>query len=664
MFSTGVFAAFEDFTDVKGHWAEETLRKAHDDSIIEGYNETTLAPNDSITTAQMITIICRVLNAQKTADTAGLGIPSDIWYADAAGKALYMGLISSETGSLDKPMSRGDALYMMAKAFQIIKGDPDISVLNAYPDGSSLTGEKRRAIASLVEDGHVEGYDGLLHVKDNITRAEFLTVLYRVAGNFVDAKFAGNLREGSGIISGNSTLNGVNLKNVWFSSNADNVSLRGVTVQTVVLRTDSLSNLSLSGSTSIGRLVFANDESPVEFNANGSVSVNTAVVGDGKDSVALSGNIANIEVTGSSRDVTADSPVQKLAVAGNDNNLKVRADVEELIVYGSRNSIEISGSVKKLTLMGTGAKITGSGVIETAEVHVRDYEITAEVKEYLDMGIASADVALAAPQKLAAGKTLQVTAKVENAPEGKTCKAVWLVDGKQVSESTVTLAASNEYKLEHRYTYSKNMALASNVRFELRYVTLAGEEQVVSAEANITLENYSDAYYDADDILNRVKTGYQGNYTLAWAQSHDYTKVEKERWVNEKGYSSSSKYLIWVNTTYQRVNVFEGSKGSWTLIRSGIVATGASSSPTPVGVWKTTFKQSAWVTDTYIARPIVRFKGGGYAFHSRLYSPSNPSRLNDSRIGFPVSHGCIRMYDEDIQWLYNNVPSGTTVVVF
>ena len=59
-FSTGVFAAFEDFTDVKGHWAEETLRKAHDDSIIEGYNETTLAPNDSITTAQMITIICRV----------------------------------------------------------------------------------------------------------------------------------------------------------------------------------------------------------------------------------------------------------------------------------------------------------------------------------------------------------------------------------------------------------------------------------------------------------------------------------------------------------------------------------------------------------------------------------------------------------------------------
>lgn len=40
------------------------------------------------------------------------------------------------------------------------------------------------------------------------------------------------------------------------------------------------------------------------------------------------------------------------------------------------------------------------------------------------------------------------------------------------------------------------------------------------------------------------------------------------------------------------------------------------------------------------------------------------NRLSDATIGMPASHGCIRMMDEDIQWLYNYVPANTTVVVF
>ncbi|MBQ3404696.1 MAG: L,D-transpeptidase, partial [Oscillospiraceae bacterium] len=32
--------------------------------------------------------------------------------------------------------------------------------------------------------------------------------------------------------------------------------------------------------------------------------------------------------------------------------------------------------------------------------------------------------------------------------------------------------------------------------------------------------------------------------------------------------------------------------------------------------------------------------------------------------GYPVSHGCVRMYTSDVQWIYNNCPIGTTVVVY
>ena len=47
--------------------------------------------------------------------------------------------------------------------------------------------------------------------------------------------------------------------------------------------------------------------------------------------------------------------------------------------------------------------------------------------------------------------------------------------------------------------------------------------------------------------------------------------------------------------------------------------------------------------------------GGGYMLHGTPYAES---------IGKASSHGCIRLRDEDIEWLYLNVPLGTPVYVY
>ena len=60
--ATTAQAAFQDFTDVKGHWAEATLQQAYEDGILQGSSTTTMAPNSSLTTAQAVTILCRVLH--------------------------------------------------------------------------------------------------------------------------------------------------------------------------------------------------------------------------------------------------------------------------------------------------------------------------------------------------------------------------------------------------------------------------------------------------------------------------------------------------------------------------------------------------------------------------------------------------------------------------
>jgi lipoprotein-anchoring transpeptidase ErfK/SrfK len=47
--------------------------------------------------------------------------------------------------------------------------------------------------------------------------------------------------------------------------------------------------------------------------------------------------------------------------------------------------------------------------------------------------------------------------------------------------------------------------------------------------------------------------------------------------------------------------------------------------------------------------------GDGYLLHGTPYAKS---------IGAAVTHGCVRLLDEDIEWLYENVPIGTKVYIF
>ena len=47
--------------------------------------------------------------------------------------------------------------------------------------------------------------------------------------------------------------------------------------------------------------------------------------------------------------------------------------------------------------------------------------------------------------------------------------------------------------------------------------------------------------------------------------------------------------------------------------------------------------------------------GDGYLLHGTPYAKS---------IGSSVTHGCIRMRDEDIEWMYENVPVSTKVYIY
>jgi len=343
----------------------------------------------------------------------------------------------------------------------------------------------------------------------------------------------------------------------------------------------------------------------------------------------------------------------------------------ELTESAGGSRVILDGIADEIEVSCLDAWLMGTGSIEALRLNRTGTKIACRYDSIIDAadrGLSGAAVSINAPAVLAAGETLVAKCSIANAEYGKTCSITWYIDGAEVMTDQIVIGASVP-AMTHAYVYERYMEENSAVRVVICYESAFGEQYEISDEVYIKLQNYNIEHWtqrDAPQVLGKVTTGYKGDFTLEWANNNDLTEYEKEVWINAKGYASDSDYLIWVSIAYQRVNIFEGSEKNWELIRSSIVGTGAPGSGTATGVCKTTYKQKdGWTTSKYTVRPVVRFRQGtGYAFHSRLYYPKDTGRLIDARIGFPVSHGCIRMYDEDIWFIYDNIPDGTTVVIF
>lgn len=131
----------------------------------------------------------------------------------------------------------------------------------------------------------------------------------------------------------------------------------------------------------------------------------------------------------------------------------------------------------------------------------------------------------------------------------------------------------------------------------------------------------------------------------------DYTEAVKEDWVNSRGYSSSTNYLLVISHYTQKVYLYTGSQGNWKLKTTYKCVTGKSSTRTPQGQFKLYKKAARGSCYKYVS--YFRNKN---SFHTRPYGTKT--------MGRPASNGCIRMYDSAAKYIYKSIPKNTTVVSF
>lgn len=167
--------------------------------------------------------------------------------------------------------------------------------------------------------------------------------------------------------------------------------------------------------------------------------------------------------------------------------------------------------------------------------------------------------------------------------------------------------------------------------------------------------------YELQAIEIKIVPKYTGTSMVL---GYGYTETPKVEWImglRSDLYSSTTPYLILVNRGEHKVGIFQGWQGNWNCIQYWDCTTGAPSTPTVTGIFKVGAKgyyfdsfgvRCFWYTQFY----------NDYLFHSVCYNKNGT--LYDGRLGMSLSHGCVRLDINNAKWIYDNIPTGTTVVVY
>lgn len=350
---SNAFAAdLSQYRDFPNDWSAKSLEQAIDDGLLNGSNGM-IDAKGLLTRAQMAAIVSRSFGAAKTAslDDYRDVLPS-AWYYSDMGKAVKMGAFQGANGLLnpDAPITREEAFTVLARAFALEGGGS--ATLKDFVDGGTVSSWASESVAALVAGGYVNGSNGMLNLKNNITRAEFAKVITGMAASYVGAEgVSGKTVEGNVIVrESGASLSGMTINgDLIIADSADKVSLDNVKVTGRIVIRGGADAVSIKNTTTgKGVLVSSPNGAAAISVSGGSVGTVTA-----KSDLSLSGSVSNVAVTDK-----ATLTVEKNASVGT-----VTVSAAGSKVTGDGKVTNVQANANNVTVTSKGAKVTaGSGV--------------------------------------------------------------------------------------------------------------------------------------------------------------------------------------------------------------------------------------------------------------------------------------------------------------
>jgi hypothetical protein len=164
-------------TDIKGHWAEQTVGEWIYNGYIDGYLDGSFRPDNSITRAEFMVLVNRAFGFTEQAAISFSDVSAADWFYGDAAIAIAAGYISGyEDGTLlpGAQISRQEAAVIIARLLKL-DGAPS---LIAISDSADITQWSSGHVGAVLENGIMRGYpDQTFRPFNPLSRAEAVVVL-------------------------------------------------------------------------------------------------------------------------------------------------------------------------------------------------------------------------------------------------------------------------------------------------------------------------------------------------------------------------------------------------------------------------------------------------------------------------------------------------------
>ena len=182
-----------DFRDYdRTAWYAEAVSAAVDNGLLYGKSATVIDPNGDMTRAEMAAIINRSFGCYKAADISQYkDVSKSKWYYKDVALAVQMGTYngrSSSTMAPDAPISRQEAMTVVARALELDYDSYSKTDLSAFSDRSEISNWALPYVRAMVGVDYIHGRGKILAPLDNITRAEFAQIFANIIGTYITAK--------------------------------------------------------------------------------------------------------------------------------------------------------------------------------------------------------------------------------------------------------------------------------------------------------------------------------------------------------------------------------------------------------------------------------------------------------------------------------------------
>lgn len=168
--------------DTLNHWARNYITELYSKGVLGGYEDGNFYPENNISRAEFAKMIAGALGieADDSDENIFVDVPADEWYRPWVNAMNQAGLIQGYDGTFcpNDLISREDMAAIICRGLAY-KGIT-LSGEDGFADSAEIADYAAEAVGALEESGILTGSDGKFLPKNNTTRAEAATVMFRM----------------------------------------------------------------------------------------------------------------------------------------------------------------------------------------------------------------------------------------------------------------------------------------------------------------------------------------------------------------------------------------------------------------------------------------------------------------------------------------------------